>query len=79
MKLYNYKSQVIMEIEANPPIVFCIGLICFFKSTEEGVKDNTNEVVVSRNMHQEVKSLTQYMQSIFYTNLCIMNCYLLFV
>lgn len=31
VKLCNYKSQVIMEIEANLPIVFCSGLICFFQ------------------------------------------------
>ena len=31
VKLYNYKSQVIMEIEPNLPIGFCIGLICFFQ------------------------------------------------
>ena len=66
-----------MEIEANLPIVFCIGLICFFSKSTDGVKDNTK--LSGRTMHQEVKFLTQFMQSIFYTNSSIMIWHLLFV
>lgn len=76
MKLYNYKSQVIMEIEANLPIVFCIGLICFFKSTEEGVKDNTNEVVVTctKKWNFSRNSCNQYFTRIYVSWIVI--CYL---
>lgn len=77
VKLCNYKSQVLVEIEANLPIVFCIGLIWFFQKYRR--RCERQHKWSSRTMHPEVKFLTQFMQSIFYTNSCIMIWHLLFV